>query len=74
MAQTAFRHLSNAELVRHVSEIRTKSPIIEELTIRLENLLQRTEGATWSADCPVCAALLNIEVSDDGDEVEVKAA
>jgi len=68
----SFSHLSDAELISHLTFARIASPVIEELCTRLGNSPALPANADIrdanQADehCPVCQAKLSVEATDAG--------
>jgi predicted Ser/Thr protein kinase len=71
---TKYRHLTDKELLNHIDEARSKSPLIEELAQRLEREMDKSKSATWTHDCPVCEAPLNCFIEDEGEILTLEAA
>lgn len=72
---TQFNGLSTDELLRHVDEARSKSPIIEELCQRLEAGAYPTiVPVTIETACPVCLVELEITYDGESDKSEVEAS
>lgn len=47
MSLTKYSQLSNRELLRELNDVRSFSPVVEELCLRLEHT---------GSECPVCEA------------------
>lgn len=63
-----LRHLEDDELLLHLEDVRHLSPIIGELCLRLEKLIQQETPVTARAECPVCRADLRADW-DAGNEI-----
>jgi len=61
--QTYFNNLTNAEILRMFDDKRSKSPVIDVLCKRLEQVEQESirEDAEHTAECPICAAALHTD-------------
>ncbi len=69
---TTLSHLSDEELLRHLSDSRHRSPIIAELCDRLEAALDANivmentfEHSEKKVQCPVCLASLEVTQNED---------
>lgn len=59
---TIYSHLTDEELLRHISNFKHHSPIIEELAQRLEKeIVEIVEDANHTVKCPVCKAVLEAD-------------
>lgn len=66
MERTKYSHLTQGELLRHVSASRLASPVIDELCIRLERTVPVpvTLDVESRTECPVCEAELKMACTD----------
>lgn len=67
--------MSDSELLRELDGVRDKSPVIQELCIRLEENLTETEitlstseDTKHSVKCPICQAMLFVDYDINDDE------
>jgi len=63
-----FRHLTNQELLRFLSEKRMYSSLIEELCIRIENIEYKSETNESKEDiltCPICYSKLKVALDEE---------
>jgi hypothetical protein len=67
-------HLANSELLRHLGERRTQSPVIDELCKRLEQAVPERDlaDAQSNVTCPVCEAALTASYLVAEEEFSVK--
>lgn len=64
-SHTRYSNLTDDELLSRIDETRQQSPIIDELANRLERK-ERTDSETRTRiECPVCEALLNVDLDED---------
>lgn len=60
---TKLHALSDRELTYHLSEARSRSPVIEELCQRMEKYVA-LDKLNLTAVCPICESTLEIAVRD----------
>ena len=74
---TKHRHLSDFELLRHVSEARYQNPTVSELANRLEccirkDLEEDSNNKDMSiVECPCCGVSLIAETDDAGTTLKI---
>lgn len=66
-AYTKYARLTTAELLVQVDSIRDKSPIIEELALRLEQGVGINDESGHNVTCPVCKAQLEADYDSGND-------
>ncbi len=75
MAHTKYGNLLDEELLKHVADVRARSPIIEELCLRLEAKIHNVVIDTDSdarVECPACEAPLLADYDSENGMFTIK--
>lgn len=69
---TAYRVMTDDELLRYIDEKRQHSPLIEELCKRLETKEMVLKDANHRVECPVCEAALEADYDEGNGMFELR--
>lgn len=76
---TLYSNLSNEELLNELDSIRHLSPIIQELCTRLDSYdyadyrdSMKPATINQHGPCPVCRAELTLQISDNGENIDIQ--